>query len=157
MSDVAVIHAVFKEIFGEEANFHDLDDRLKAQEAVFLLHELGVTCGDYSFRWYKYGPYSQQLQNVLLDDYADDENVTLSEKGLDAICKVKKIIQTPHEPYSLANWLEVLGSTRYLTEYCYQPSAKDEVLEKLCESKPYLSNKTLNLLAYETLKKYFNN
>ena len=158
MSDAAVIHAVFEEIFGEKANFYEFDDRLKAQKAVFLLHELGVTCGDYSFRWYKFGPYSQQLQNTLLVDYANDENITLSEKGLDAIRKVKEMIQTPHDPsYSPEQWLEAIGSIRYLIAYCYQPSAKDEVLEKLCEFKPYLSNKDLNLRAYETLEKYFDN
>ena len=154
MSDAAVIHAVFKEIFGKEANFYEFDDRLKAQKAVFLLQELGVSCGDYSFGWYKYGPYSQQLQNTLISPYSEQADISFSDAGKSAIGKVKAMLNVPHADYSDETWLEAIGSIRYLKARWYQTATKDSILKKLSELKPNLDNNDLNVIAYDALEKY---
>ena len=154
MSDAAVIHAVFKEIFGQEANFYEFDDRLKAQKAVFLLQELGVSCGDYSFGWYKHGPYSQQLQNTLISPYSEQADISFSDAGKSAIGKVKAMLNVPHADYSDATWLEAIGSIRYLKARWYQTATKDSILKKLSELKPNLDNNDLNVIAYDALEKY---
>jgi uncharacterized protein YwgA len=154
MSDVAVIHAVFKEIFGENANFYDFTDRLKAQKAVFLLQELGVTCGDYSFGWYKHGPYSQQLQNTLISPYSEQADISFSDAGKSAIGKVKAMLSVPHTGYSDATWLEAIGSIRYLKARWYQTATKDSILKKLSDLKPKLDNSVLNSKAYDALEQY---
>ena len=40
-----------------------MDDRIKLQKAVYVLENMGVHVGDYSFSWNKYGPYSLALDS----------------------------------------------------------------------------------------------
>lgn len=152
MSEAAIIHSVFKEVFGRRTDFSSFDDRLEAQKIVYLLGELGVTCGDYSFRWYKHGPYSQNLQNVLLGRYDDAEQIVFSVAGTSALKKVKQMISIPHSEYTDSQWLEAMGSIHYLQKHMYSTLARDSILNRLSNLKPHLNNQELNTKAYNLLQ-----
>ncbi len=158
MSDAAVIHAVFHEVFGRQPDFlSSFNDRLLAQKTIYLLQRLGVTCGDYSFRWYKHGPYSQQLQNTLLESSpsSDDlEKITFSKIGHSNIEKIKGMLEEPHAPYDEAQWFEALGSIQYLKRYRFPLLSRDNIISKLSELKPGLRDHLANSRAYDVLKKY---
>ena len=154
MSETAIIHAVFDEVFGRSTDFSSFDDRLEAQKIVYLLDELGVTCGDFPFKWYKHGPYSQRPQNAILENYDNNERVSFSPAGKKAIETIKQIITEPHSEYSDSQWLEAIGSIQYLQKYLYSTSQRDAILKRLNELKPHLDNKGLNSNAYTILEKY---
>ena len=154
MSEAAVIHAVFNEVFGRPTDFSSFNDRLEAQKIVYLLDELGVTCGDYPFKWYKHGPYSQRLQNTILEKYDKTEQIAFSPAGNSALAKIKQMISVPHSEYTDSQWLEAIGSIQYLQKYLYSTSTRDTILRRLNELKPHLNNQKLNSSAYSLLEQY---
>ncbi|MEG0836180.1 MAG: hypothetical protein RR413_12135, partial [Christensenellaceae bacterium] len=86
MTDFAIISRVFQDVMGRTANFGSFEDRLEMQKIVYLIYELGVSCGDFSFRWYKHGPYSQQLQNVMIaGNVGRPEAFSFSQSGHKAL------------------------------------------------------------------------
>ena len=60
---------VYKMLYGRNFHYVNFDQRLEMQKAVYLLQDMGVPIGDYGFRWYQHGPYSQNLQD---DMYYED-------------------------------------------------------------------------------------
>ena len=74
-----LLKPVFKSIFNKEFNASEFEDRLEMQKAVYLLQNMGISVGDYRFLWYKHGPYSQTLQNDILNlQSAKDVNIDFS-------------------------------------------------------------------------------
>jgi len=152
VTDVDIIHAVFKDIIGRATDFSSFDDRLEAQKIVYLLSQAGTSCGDYPFRWYKHGPYSQQLQNTLLKKADGMQPVVFSETGKAALSKIKKMKEESHAGYSDSQWLEALGSIHYLQKYMYPTYGQDNIIEELKTYKPLLKECHLNKRAYTLLK-----
>lgn len=152
MNDLTIITAVFDNVFGRTTRFTEFEDRLEIQKIVYILNELGVSCGDYSFRWYKHGPYSQLLQNTLLrDDCEDISQVEFSDAGEKALTKVKEMIKVDHDGYDDSEWLEALGSLLYLRKRSNE--SKETVIEDLESRKEHLKNRGLNSKAYDVLQK----
>ena len=56
---------VYKMLYGRNFHYGNFDQRLEMQKAVYLLQDMGVPIGDYGFRWYQHGPYSQNLQDDM--------------------------------------------------------------------------------------------
>ena len=56
---------VYKILYGHNFSYSDFDQRMEMQKAVYLLQDMGVPIGDYGFRWYLHGPYSQSLQDDM--------------------------------------------------------------------------------------------
>lgn len=155
MTDFAIISGVFQDVMGRTANFGSFEDRLEMQKIIYLIHELGVSCGDFSFRWYKHGPYSQQLQNVMIaGNVGEPEAFSFSQSGRKALDAVKHLISTPHDGYKDADWLEAIGSICYLQKHSYQTSNADSLLDELVSCKPHLNNKGLNRSALDSLHIY---
>lgn len=151
MTDITLLAAVFQNVFEKEPNFRCFDDRLEMQKTVYLLREMGVTCGNYPFRWYKHGPYSQGLQNVMISSAPQQEPVSFSEIGAQGIGKLKNLLHVDHTGYSDADWMEALGSLHYLRKY-REPTLDDRaLLLLLTELKPNLSNEALNREALRQL------
>lgn len=161
MNKAAILSAVFHEVMGRTTSFSIFDDRLETQKIVYLLDELDVSCGDYSFIWYKRGPYSQQLQNTMLcyDQTQNDETeVNFSEKGMAALNTLKEIFSVDYTGYNEAYWIETLASILFLSKRIIPVANEARVLSELQNRKPHLKSKDINRRAYQILqdKGFFN-
>lgn len=150
---------LYKDLYGTVFDDQAFQDRLKMQKAIYLLHALGVSVGDYNFSWYKHGPYSQKL----LDDMYQSKNTSseklyYSEYASNVIEKLKTIINEGNtNDYGMKFWVECLASIHFL-KYNVMSSASDQkdVLKRLLELKPHLLNMKLNERAYGLIIDTFN-
>jgi len=152
------LSTVYKQIFEETFSYSEFEDRLKMQKIIYMLQEFGVPIGNYGFRWYKHGPYSQEL---LDDMYAIpttySNNISFSTDTKKGIQTVKSIINIGKgSSYGSAYWAECVASILYLRKYVFSSSAdEDDILNELKERKPHLSDDSLNKQAYNIVSKYF--
>lgn len=154
-----LLKPVFRDIFNREINASQFNDRLEMQKMVYLLQNLGVSIGDYNFLWYKHGPYSQVLQNDILN-ISSTENIDI-QFSIDAkrtINLLKRHINTSGLNYTQYDWLECLGSILYIKDnFLSTNSTKNKVLSELVKRKPHLNNQTDNDKAYDVINYlYFN-
>lgn len=149
-----LLKPVFRSIFGREFRSDAFEDRLEMQKAVYLLQNMGISVGDYRFMWYKHGPYSQTLQNDILNWHGvDDININFSADAKKEIETLKNAIFKEGLEYSECQWVECLGSLHYIKENLLPSSAEDEtILNVLKEKKPHLNNNKDNKIALQTLK-----
>lgn len=144
---------VYKSVFGENFDHNTFNCRLKMQKMVFILQELGTSLGNYGFRWYKHGPYSQSL---LDDMYIATANkpIIFSEDSESNIKKLANMMEDTHG-YKQHEWAECLASLLYLKKYILSSSAKsDEIIEALVKRKPHLNNSEANKAAYNLIASY---
>lgn len=134
------------------------DDRIRVQKAIYLMNELGVSCGDYPFIWYLHGPYSYALDVVVrsinateVDGYSD---LDFDERTSSAIEHVKELLKpSNHGSYDTVYfWPEALGSLHYLMTYTMQRATKEQIIDRLMAAKPHLDNRKLNEEAYDRIK-----
>lgn len=149
---------VYKKLYNEDFNFYDFNMRMKMQKAVYLLQELGVPVGDYRYRWYLHGPYSQKLQDDMYDERENSaEEFSDSDEYAGMVEKLGKLFASEEKgSYSLADWAECLGSMYYLSKRVLPSGAgEDEVLSKLKAEKPHLKDDAANTAAHKLLKELF--
>src|SRR5689334_9264229 len=92
------------EALGLPADTGSLEDRVKLQKAVYLAQAAGLSLG-YRYSWYVRGPYSTDLTK----DYfalptslsSEDEGLKLSPAAMNAIARVKPLMQVPPETKGL--------------------------------------------------------
>ena len=85
-----LLKPVFKEVFERDFDPHQFADRLEMQKMIYLLHNKGISVGNYSFLWYKHGPYSQTLQNDILKlNSVPDIKLSFSEDAARVITMIK--------------------------------------------------------------------
>ena len=149
-----LLKPVFKSIFNKEFNASEFEDRLEMQKAVYLLQNMGISVGDYRFLWYKHGPYSQTLQNDILNlQSAKDVNIDFSSDAKKEIEALKSAIFKEGIGYNKCQWTECLGSLQYIKESLLPSSVKDEaILDELMKRKPHLNNTKDNEIALQTIK-----
>lgn len=144
---------VYKSVFGEDFDHNTFNCRLKMQKMVYLLQELGTSLGNYGFRWYKHGPYSQSL----LDDMyfaTPNEPIIFSEDSESNIKKLTEMMKDMHG-YEQHEWAECLASLLYLKKYILSSSAdSDEIIQTLVNRKPHLNNSEANKAAYDLIVSY---
>lgn len=142
MNELNILNTVFSNIFDKQFTFSSFDERLEMQKAVYLMGELGASCGDYGFTWYKHGPYSQSLQNAmfgLIDPPKRLESITLSPNAEKAIKWIRETSSLSREKYDLAEWLEAIASIHYIKTYMWPTSTKRELKSHLKTLKPHLN------------------
>lgn len=149
-----LLKPVFKRIFNRDFRPDVFEDRMEMQKAVYLLQNMGISVGDYRFMWYKHGPYSQTLQNDILNLYGvDDIDINFSADAKKEIDTLKSVIFKEGLEYNESQWVECLGSLHYIKENLLPSSAGDEtVLKELKNRKPHLINDKDDRIALETLK-----
>lgn len=143
-----VLKEVYNGVLGEQFDYDDFNQRVKLQKVVYLLENMGVHVGNYSFTWNKYGPYS-----IALDDDAyrcsQRENtrfVTFTNEAQSAFEQIRNII-SERNVYEDFNWLECISSLHFL-KYVSHISLDDEViLKELVKRKKYLNDNEENRLA----------
>ena len=149
-----LLKPVYKSIFDKDFHPNVFEDRLEMQKAVYLLQNMGISVGDYRFLWYKHGPYSQTLQNDILNlQSAKDIDVEFSSDAKREIRALKNAIFKDNLEYNVCQWVECLCSLQYIKESLLPSSVNDEtILNELKNRKPHLNNDKDNKTALQTLK-----
>lgn len=149
-----LLRTVFKSIFGKDFQAEVFEDRLEMQKAVYLLQNMGISVGEYKFMWYKHGPYSQTLQNDILNLRNTEEiDIEFSSDAKREIEVLKNAIFKSDLKYNISQWVECLGSLQYIKENILPSSVGDEsILKELEFRKPHLNNHTENIIALQTVK-----
>lgn len=128
---------------GVQADTDTLEGRVSLQKAIYLAQAAGLPLG-YRYSWYIKGPYSPDLTR----DYfamspasaAGAEGFKLSPKALEAVDRIKPLMEVPNEADDLKRhpdwWLELLASVLYLEkESRLSPDKANEILKR---QKPHL-------------------
>ena len=109
---------LYKRLYEKDFDYSEFEMRMNMQKAVYLLQTLGVPVGDYGFRWYLHGPYSQDLQD---DMYAAGKEKTEPQDVLAQynrrIDRLYHLIHAVNRgSYSISQWMECLASLHYLQD-----------------------------------------
>lgn len=145
---------LYRRLFDEEFDYSEFDKRLKMQKAVYLLQNMGVALGDYGFRWYFHGPYSQELQDDMHDAMhspaGDDEALKHFDKRIQ---RLQELVQAKERGgYSVPEWMECLASLHYLRNNIMDYDADmEQTLDELERAKPQLTDRAVNAAAYQLL------
>ncbi len=145
-----VLKEIYRKVYDEGFDYSSIDCRIKLQKAVYILENMGVHVGDYSFSWDKYGPYSLGLDaDAYSCNKMVERPVAFSTFAENRIEKVKNLIVQNTE-YTVVNWVECIASLHYLSHVLRFKG--DKLLLELEERKPYLSNREINRQAMSMLK-----
>lgn len=150
---------IFKMIYGCNFDYSNFDQRMEMQKAIYLLQDMGVPVGNYGFRWYLHGPYSQSLQDdMYYENKKDYGDIILSKEYVKKIKKLGSLIKSDKKGnYSASQWAECLASLHYLRENVMSFSVSDKnLIDELQERKPHLNNREVNKEACGLLKELFD-
>lgn len=150
---------VYKTLYERNFSYSEFDQRMEMQKAVYLLQDMGVPVGDYGFRWYLHGPYSQSLQDDMhYESGREVAALTLSKEYAESIGRLHDVIHSEKRgSYSVTNWVECLASLHYLRENLLDFNAtEDEVVQELENRKKHLSNHDTNVAAYRLVEGLFH-
>lgn len=149
-----LLGTIYKDVYGKQFSSDCFSNRMKMQNLIYLLQEAGISVKDYNFQWYQHGPYSQQLQNDMLDiDDNIDHNIRYSESAQRIIHILADLLHHPVY-YPPDHWVECLASLEYLKRYvCTHDTSDDLVIRELIKRKPHLNNIAANKLALEALRR----
>lgn len=149
---------VYKKLYERSFSYSDFEQRMEMQKAIYLLQDMGVPVGDYGFRWYLHGPYSQGLQDDMhYESGRTCAELTLSKEYADSIAQLHDVIHSSKRgSYSISHWVECLASIRYLQENLLSFNATmDEVIAELERRKTHLNNHIVNVSAYHLVEGLF--
>lgn len=149
------LKTLYAKIYHENFSYTESEKRMKMQMAVYLLQEMGAPIGDYSFFWYKHGPYSQDLQDVIyiIKDMSNENTIRFSVDMEKDIIRVEKAL-AENRLYSQSQWAECMASVYYLQKNIFQVGTADEqICKELHNRKPHLDNDCENKRALEFAKK----
>ncbi len=138
-----VLNEIYKEIYKEKFNYDKLDHRIKLQKAVYLLENMGIYVGDYSFSWNKYGPYSIGLDYDAKKYCKEIEkkDVPFSDVTKQCFNKVREYL-SEITVYDQKDWMECIASLHYL-KHVFRID-DNNLISELKKRKPYLNNDTAN-------------
>lgn len=151
---------IYNAVFNEDFSYNDFDKRMKMQKAVYLLEQMGLNIGGYGYIWYKYGPYSQQLQDDMYHaDVRNNADIEFSPIAKQDINKLRDMLNRGKEediPYDLPRWIECLASLYFLKENVLSSCASEErILSELEKRKNYLNSETANKIALECINRIY--
>ncbi len=122
-------------------------DRMWLQKIVVLAQEFGIPM-NYSFGWYKHGPYASPLAEDAftidtIPEVSWPQYIELAEmdehrnKG-DKLIELIKIAKSKFESMPEAKLLELLASLVFIARYAYpKPDSKDEAFDSLEKYKSF--------------------
>ncbi len=148
---------VYRALYGREFSYSNFEQRMEMQKAIYLLQDMGVPIGDYGFRWYHHGPYSQKLQDdMYYEDGHTYDSLILSQEHAESLQHLYEVIHANQNNYSISNWVECLASLHYLRKNILSfDSSEDDIIYALEERKPHLNSRKTNELAYCLLEGLF--
>ena len=136
------LKTLYAKIYHENFSYTESEKRMKMQMAVYLLQEMGVPIGDYSFFWYKHGLYSSDLQDTIyiIKDMSNENTIRFSMDIEKDITRIEKALAETGL-YSQSQWAECMASVYYLQKYILPFGATDkQICEELHNRKPYFNN-----------------
>ena len=149
---------LYKMLFDQDFDFSDSDHRIKMQRSVYLLQNMGVPVGDYGFRWYASGPYSQELR---ADSHYESERtcaeLTFRKEYAEVISKLHDAIHSNERAdYSACQWVDCLACIHYLcVSILPYDATEDEVVQALEKRKENLDNRNANVAANRLIQNMF--
>lgn len=149
----SLLATVYYDVYQENFSSADFSKRVKMQKLVYLLQEAGIPLGDYSFFWYKHGPYCQKLQDdILYSSSTNIERIHYSDNASRILSKLKELFQIK-TAYNQTQWVECLASLQYLRSNVFGNEAKQkDIISKLELLKPHLNNTDVNNFAFQKLQ-----
>ena len=152
ISQANLLNAVFDNVYGTKFRADCIDDRVKLQKAVFLMREIGVSCGDYEFVWDQYGPFSAELSDDMkMEVDASEVSVEFNQEAI-AIMECLKKAFACETTYSVRYWAEAIASLLYLKQYVYPSYTDEEIIQVLESRKTDLNRHDENIKAMNALK-----
>lgn len=150
---------IFFRVYKQKFKYKEFDHRIEMQKAIYLLQDMGVPVGDYGFRWYQHGPYSQSLQDdMYYENGQHEEQVSWSKEYEEKIDLLSDLINSDERGnYSIAYWAECLASIHYLHENMLGFNAQAEnVVAELEKRKTHLKDHDVNMKAYQLVEGLFS-
>lgn len=158
-----VFEAAYRQLFDCDISCYTFNDRLQAQKTAYILQAIGFNLGDYGYRWYKHGPYSQAVQddlffitNNLPVVKAEASQLEFTEVGYELLDQFQTIADE-RQDYDVPQWLEAVASIHYLQKYKVSAPNREKVITELERLKPHLNNNHENLRAWQTVQTHMNN
>lgn len=146
-----VLKEIYSRIYNEKFDYGILAHRIKMQKSVYFLENMGISVGDYSFSWNKYGPYSLQLDSDSKRCANEpDQDIIFSEDTNKIFDKIVDILNQSIE-YSREKWVECIASLHYMEKIL--KIEESNILAELVKKKSYLNNECANKKALEIAKK----
>lgn len=153
-SQVKLLSIVFSNVYHKEFCSSDLEHRIMLQKAVFIMHEMGLPCGDYRFVWDQFGTFSLDLSDDMKKEIGKDEDdIVLNEDAVNVMEYLQKLFNKESDDYSVREWAEAIASLLYLRKYVYPSYTDEQLIDSLEDKKKYLRNRQLNLEALNAAKK----
>ena len=148
------LKTLYAKIYHENFSYTESEKRIKMQMVIYLLQEMGAPIGDYSFFWYKHGPYSQDLQDTMyaIKDMSNENTIRFSMDMEKDITRIEKALAETGL-YSQSQWVECMASVYYLQKYILPFGVTDEqICEELRNRKPYFNDERENKRALKNVK-----
>lgn len=143
------LYALYESIYKKQFDFQQLNDRIELQKAVYLLENMGIFIGDYSFSLNKYGPYSLSLDSDAACTYNSEGATAFSQNTLNGIKKIQEFLDAKNA-YSQTQWIECIATVHYLSNVMRLRG--QQLWDYLKEIKNYLDDETSNKKAMEIAK-----
>lgn len=154
VSQQKLLNTLFETVYSREFRSHEVDDRILLQKAVFLMREVGVSCGKYFFVWDNYGPFSSELSDdmkVTVDP--DEENMQFNDRAKAVIKELSELFSSNSE-YEQRRWVEAIASLKYMKDYMYPLYDDEKLIAELENRKEYLSLHEENQNAMRALNSF---
>lgn len=144
---------IYEEVLGEKFNPSSKGDKNTMQAIIYLLSNMGLGIGDYSYTWGTYGPYSIGL-DCDASNAAKDKEVEFSDMAYTYFGKLNSMINKgKNKYYSKAEWVMTLAGVHYM-KYVLKLNEND-IPKKLGERISNLNHKDTNKLALELVMKNY--
>ena len=149
-----ILKEIYKRTNHEDFDYRKKEDRIALQKTVYLLMNMGISVGNYSFEWGKYGPYSVTLDADAFkyNDREIQEEVLFSDIALEKMEAIVQYIKEGYEKYNnytRTEWLECIASLHYLKYILRIDKSETKLLPELQRRKSYLGNYDANTRALE--------
>ena len=154
-----ILLPLYEKLYNKKFDYSDFDKRMEMQKAIYLLQDMGVPVGDYGFRWYIHGPYSQELHDDMhFENGRPVTDIALAEEYTKCIEKLYEVINSSERGiYSISHWVECLASLHYLKSNILSFDATNErAIEELEKRKTHLNERSINLKACKLVEELFD-
>lgn len=152
ISQQQLLSAVFRKVLGREFQANSLNDRIILQKIVFLMHEKGISCGDYRFVWDLYGPFSPALSDDMKKSVTEEKAVKFNQDAIEVMQNLSQVF-SESSAYEPRYWIETIASLLYLKEYIYPSYSNEKLITELENRKSTLRNHQENVKAMNALEK----
>ena len=161
MKEINVLPIILRDIMGKEIDINNADDRDILQKLVYLLSELRIFVEEYKFAYDKnVGPFSQSLENDIMEIDDICHYVELSSNSNEAISYLKEVVSQNNGKYSDRAWLENIASQVYMKKYMYPSESFVLIRHRVCnDHKDFQNNDAANTICSSlarTIVHYFD-